>query len=295
MQIIGNTFHLIWQLSNYNVHLQFQTDGYLVIEDFLTNEEVAKLRKAGVSLAENIPPEEQKVVFSTKQTNQYNGSYFLESGDKIRYFYETEALDDKGNLKTDAAQALNKVGHALHWLHPDFKQVSFSRKVQELCRALQLDDPVIVQSMYIYKNPKIGGEVVPHQDSTYLYTEPNTLIGLWFPLDDCSAENGCLSFIPGSHTSGTHRRMMRSNDPESEGPIVFDRPPVLYPSSSFTPCPVPKGSCVVIHGDVVHKSDQNRSSLPRHAYTFHVMDVASKFSPDNWLQSPVGFPLLYSD
>lgn len=89
---------------------------------------------------------------------QYSTPYFLESGDKIRYFYEKEALDDKGDLKVDIGQALNKVGHALHWLHPQFKEVSFSRKVQDLCRAIHLDDPVIVQSMYIYKNPKIGGE-----------------------------------------------------------------------------------------------------------------------------------------
>ncbi|CAA9996704.1 unnamed protein product [Nesidiocoris tenuis] len=273
----------------------FQTDGYLVIEDFLTNDEVAKLRTAGVSLAENIPPGEQKAVFSTNQTNQYQTPYFIESGDKIRYFYETDALAENGDLKVEPASALNKVGHALHWLHSDFKEVSFSRKVQDLCRLLHLEDPVVVQSMYIYKNPKIGGEVIPHQDSTYLYTEPNTLVGLWFPLDDCTSDNGCLWFIPGSHTSGTHRRMLRSHDPNSENQLVFDCPPVTYPSSGFRPCPVPKGSCVVIHGNVVHKSDHNRSSLPRHAYTFHVMDVTSKYSPDNWLQSKIGFPLLYSE
>lgn len=55
------------------------------------------------------------------------------------------------------------------------------------------------------------------------------------------------------------------------------------------------GSCVVIHGQVVHKSDHNRSSLSRHAYTFHVMEHESKYSPDNWLQSEKGFMMLYKN
>jgi ectoine hydroxylase-related dioxygenase (phytanoyl-CoA dioxygenase family) len=51
------------------------------------------------------------------------------------------------------------------------------------------------------KHPGVGGEVVPHQDSTFLFTEPNSTIGFWFALDDCTPENGTLSFIPGSHKS----------------------------------------------------------------------------------------------
>ncbi|KAK9499628.1 hypothetical protein O3M35_002640 [Rhynocoris fuscipes] len=158
-----------------------------------------------------------------------------------------------------------------------------------------MEAPVILQSMYIFKNPGIGGVVVPHQDSTFLHTEPNSLIGLWFPLDDATLENGCLWFIPGSHTSGVHRRYTRNPDTNSSELLIFDRPPVTYPTSGFSPYPCPKGSCVVIHGNVVHKSEANKSSKSRHAYTFHIMDATSKYSPDNWLQSPNGFPLLYSD
>ncbi len=42
--------------------------------------------------------------------------------------------------------------------------------------------------------------VVPHQDATYLYMEPSLkMIGFWIALEDATLENGCLSFIPGSH------------------------------------------------------------------------------------------------
>lgn len=49
-----------------------------------------------------------------------------------------------------------------------------------------------VQSMYIFKQPSIGGEVVPHQDSAFLSTDPPSCIGLWFALEDANKENGCL-------------------------------------------------------------------------------------------------------
>lgn len=53
--------------------------------------------------------------------------------------------------------------------------------------------------MIICKQPSIGGAVPPHNDSTFLYTSSPSAIGLWFALEDCTTDNGCLSFIPGSH------------------------------------------------------------------------------------------------
>ena len=40
--------------------------------------------------------------------------------------------------------------------------------------------------MYIFKQPNIGGEVVCHQDSTFLYTEPESAVGFWVALEDAS-------------------------------------------------------------------------------------------------------------
>jgi len=57
--------------------------------------------------------------------------------------------------------------------------------------------------MYIYKNPKIGAEVVPHTDNTYLITNPLSTMGIWIALHDANIENGCLWGIPGSHKKPT--------------------------------------------------------------------------------------------
>ena len=53
------------------------------------------------------------------------------------------------------------------------------------------------QGMYIFKQPRIGTQVTPHQDGTFLYNDPLKLVGLWFPVDDATLENGCLWYIPG--------------------------------------------------------------------------------------------------
>lgn len=76
----------------------------------------------------------------------------------MSYFYEAGAVGENGKLLVEPKIALNKVGHALHWLNPTFKKYTFCEKVKETCFQLGLVEPVIVQSMYIFKNPGIGSE-----------------------------------------------------------------------------------------------------------------------------------------
>ena len=79
--------------------------------------------------------------------------------------------------------------------------------------------------------------------------------------------------------------------------IIYDKPSPTYPMSNFTPVEISKGSCIIIHGNVVHRSDPNKSTKGRHAYTFHVIETSNNsYSTENWLQLPKGnsFPLLYT-
>lgn len=57
-------------------------------------------------------PKESRKVFSAVTTNdvQNKDNYFIESGDKIRYFFEAGALGKDGELLVDPLNALNKVG-----------------------------------------------------------------------------------------------------------------------------------------------------------------------------------------
>ncbi|XP_053416480.1 phytanoyl-CoA dioxygenase domain-containing protein 1 isoform X4 [Nycticebus coucang] len=164
-------------------------------------------------------------------------------------------------------------------------------QAQALAKSLGLQMPVVVQSMYIFKQPHIGGEVSPHQDATFLYTEPlGRVLGIWFALEDATLENGCLWFIPGSHTSGVPRRMVRAPADSAPGTSFLGSEPVRD-ASLFVATPVQRGALVLIHGEVVHKSEQNLSAWSRHVYTFHLMDAAGTvWSPENWLQPTAELP-----
>jgi phytanoyl-CoA hydroxylase len=142
------------------------------------------------------------------------GNYFLESADRVHFFAEPETLvstekspDDHPQLQPmyqlNKIGALNKAGHALHLL-PDsaFQKYTVSSKLLETVKDLGWKDPVVPQSMYIFKQAQIGGAVNSHQDSTFLFTTPRqTCLGLWLALDDATLDNGCLWVRPCSHTT----------------------------------------------------------------------------------------------
>ncbi|KAJ8965601.1 hypothetical protein NQ317_004360 [Molorchus minor] len=270
-----------------DIRRKFETDGYVVIEGFLSADEVAKLKKEAETLVNDMPDESNRVVFSTTdaESKQSKNKYFLDSADKISYFFEDGAIGPNGNLLVEPHISLNKIGHALHVLNPVFRKFTLDERVKETAYQLGYENPVIPQSMYIFKNPGLGSEVIAHQDATYLYTEPMNLAGIWIAIDDATIENGCLWFARGSHKSGVHRRYIRNPDKNSEELLVYTSSPPYYQKSNFAPCPVSKGTCVLIHGQVVHFSEPNRSKQSRHAYTFHIYDQKNtKYFENNWLQ-----------
>lgn len=81
---------------------QFRRDGYLVIEDFCSAADCQALRARAESLLGAFDREKEPV-FTFSTVNQVTTSYFLESGDKVRYFFEGDSVDDKGDLKVRGA------------------------------------------------------------------------------------------------------------------------------------------------------------------------------------------------
>ncbi|CAI9740125.1 Hypothetical predicted protein [Octopus vulgaris] len=262
---------------------KFNDEGVLVIPDFLSAATIEELRDECSKILDKIDDSKHVSVFDTDKKR--TDDYFLTSGDKIRFFYEKGGLKDDGKLKAIPRLSVNKIGHALHLLNPAFEKVTFSKQIQDIAQSLKYKDPVIAQSMYIFKQPHFGDAVNAHQDSTYLYTEPMSLLGFWFPLQNATRENGCLAYIPGSHKSGLHNDQRMVLNPDTEhGTIMVGTPPT-YEDKDFKDIEVEKGSLVLIHGLVVHRSEKNVSSESRHAYTFHMYDKGkSEYCSKNWLQ-----------
>ncbi|KIX94969.1 uncharacterized protein Z520_09279 [Fonsecaea multimorphosa CBS 102226] len=297
----------------------FQRDGYLIIPSYLSRETCQTLLSRTHQLLTEFPLEEHPMTRFTTGTDStgkptekkhVGDDYFLTSGDKVRFFFEEDAFDpESGTLNKPKEKAINKIGHNLHGLVPEFAQVSHTgeigRRNAQIARDLGYKDPRLLQSMVICKQPEIGGAVPPHQDSSFLYTSPPSAVGFWIALEDATVENGCLSFAPGSHRRAPIRdRFVRKQPDGSEG-TTFESVPTeegRWPrdfeheadvgekdeEEEYVLGEVEAGSLVLIHGNILHKSEKNTSQKGRIIYTFHLIEGEETYDDKNWLQIPGG-------
>ena len=270
----------------------WERDGFVVLPGFVPPDRVESLRRRIDDLVAGYAsqglPDGAATVFSTTEQTHAQDNWFLTSADVIRPFFENGAFDADGNLVAPMDRALNKMGHALHDLDPAFDQFSRTTDLASLVAELGVADPLLLQSMVIFKPPRIGGEVVCHCDHSFLWTDPQTVVGLWFALDDATVANGCMWAIPGGHVGGARTRF-RLDGTGGTTTDVLD--PTPYDHGDLVPVEAEAGTLVAFHGCLPHWSGANTSDRPRLAYTLHVIDGTAHYRADNWLQRGADLPL----
>ena len=297
----------------------FRAEGLAVVKGFASQAECQGMLAQMARLVDNWDPAESRdSAFKVGKNENITTEYFFDSADKIRFFPEPAAMDDDGNLTTEKRLSVHKVGHGLHRLDPVFRAYSTSTKVRDVALSLGYTDPVLPQSMYIFKQPHFGDPAVVHQDSTFLHTTPRpTCLGMWLALEDATLENGCLWGKPGSHLGGVRRLFVRNPEYFAQGdktakPLLFEPVPDVEQNADegeelkdaadaeargYKAYPVSAGDLVLIHGEVDHLSFRNGSDKSRHTYQLHMVEGPGNgvtWSPRNWMQYPAGtsFPKL---
>jgi phytanoyl-CoA hydroxylase len=266
----------------------WERDGFLVVPGFVGRDRCNELKAHVESMLAGIDPDRDGAVSVFSTTDQSHGQeeWFLTSGDKIRWFFEDGAVVD-GRLTRPLGQAVNKLGHAMHDLDPVFDRFSRTPELAAIAADIGFVDPLLLQSMYIFKQPGIGGEVTCHCDHTFLWTEPQSVVGFWFAIEDATLENGCLWAIPGGHRIPVKSRFRR----DEVGTTMFTLDEKPYPNDELVPLEVEAGTLVLLHGSLPHWSAANTSNRSRHAFTLHVIEGRADYLDDNWLQRAPELPM----
>ncbi len=264
---------------------QFRQDGFLVVEDAFTAGSVAALREAAAEIVADFDINHHRTVFKTTDRDAGRDDYFFDSAERVHCFLEEGAVDPAGNLSCSKELAINKIGHAMHNLVPGFTSFCRQGLIGQVLRDLGCENPLLWQTMYIFKQPRIGGEVRWHQDASYLISEPQSVTGMWVALEDATRTNGCLWMSPGGH----HRILSEIYEVDwtvREG-TLRDLEPQPWPSAEeAVAIEVPAGALVVFHDHMPHYSSLNTSGRSRQAFTMHFSEAQSAWSRKNWLQRP---------
>jgi phytanoyl-CoA hydroxylase len=269
----------------------YAEQGFLVLPGFKRPDETAALARRAHELVEAFDPARGASRFSTRDRSLVADERLLASAEAMHCFFEEEALDAEGRLVVPKARSINKIGHAMHDLDPVFSAFSKGPALAALAADLGLVQPQVWQSMVIFKQPEIGGEVGWHQDASFFETEPVTVTTFWFALEDATLDNGCLWAEPGSHRGerGTLRERYVHDAGRLRMERLSDRP---WPGrDAAVPLPVEAGTLIVFHGLLPHCSAPNRSPRSRMAYTLHATCGTAAYSPRNWLQRSAALPV----
>lgn len=266
-----------------NLKSQYREQGYAIVEGAVSPAALDSIRSAADKIVDDFDIDRHRSIFSTKDQDRGRDRYFMDSARDVHCFLEEDAVDEQGALLRPKESAINKIGHAMHDLVPAFRH--FCRQVifAETLDAMGYRTPLLWQTMYIFKQARIGGEVRWHQDATYLNTEPPSVVGFWIAVEDANRENGCLWVQPGGHCSPLRERYEVDHENGRANLRQLDDTP--WPSfNEALAVEVEAGSLVIFNDHMPHYSSRNLSQRTRHAFTMHFAESGSAWSKFNWLR-----------
>lgn len=234
---------------------QYQTDGYVVVEDALSDETVERVKDR---LREYTHGDREPETFESQLEPRVERGELevAEEGDAVRKF-EGLGMVEEDDVFREIANHDAIVSVAAQLLGPNLK---------------------LLRSAAMFKPPEIGSEKGYHQDAAYYPIRPMDHLTVWIALDDATPENGCMNVVPGAHKDG----LLGHEAVEYETDIVIaDRE---YDEDDAVALPMEAGSVLFQHCLTPHFTAPNTTDRWRRALITAYMRSRSRFTkPDEEL------------
>lgn len=233
---------------NDNNHKQcFEEQGYLVVEDLLSSDELAR---------------------SVQEIERLHD--VARDGGRKDFEIEPFAKDSE----EDGRLILRKMERT--WKYSDwFDAMARHPKLVPILTDLLGPQLLLFRSTLMLKPARHGSIHGFHQDTSYWPMDPPHLVTVSIALTDATPENGCFQVIPKSHEWGLQEwgRIQQEQDAALTGREDVD-------TSGKIEVPLKAGSGLFFHSMMVHGSGPNRSAKPRNTalYAFFSPDV--KYVPE---------------
>jgi ectoine hydroxylase-related dioxygenase (phytanoyl-CoA dioxygenase family) len=159
--------------------------------------------------------------------------------------------------------------------HAGMRTVVHNPRLAEIARRLAQAERMRLWHDHALIKPHEESKPSPwHQDLPYWPMNEPGALSCWLALDDVDETNGCMSFVPRSHTWGKLEPINLAN-PQDLFALVPDPA-----GKDFTPIPMPMraGSCTFHHGLTFHSAGPNRGTAPRRALVVIYMPDGTTFS-----------------
>jgi ectoine hydroxylase-related dioxygenase (phytanoyl-CoA dioxygenase family) len=227
----------------------YQQDGYLLIENFLTTDELLVWRES-----------------VTEAIEQRNGRKMPGSETKI-------GEDDGINKDNDYYSKVFDQMLNLWQTSSKMKQLMLDEKMGEMVATLAgWDGTRIWHDQALIKRPW-ANPTSWHLDTPFWSFSDRRALSIWIALDDATLENGCLYFIPGTY----HKTTFDNPGIGKNMDAIFDFYPQFIKSKSVA-VPMKAGSCSFHNGLTIHGAGANMTNGFRRAMACAYMPDGATFN-----------------
>ena len=227
----------------------YRENGFLLVEDFLNQEELSFWRKAVMNAVE-----------------QRNGRKFAFGNAKV-------GEDDGINKDSDYYGKVFDQMLNLWQTNEDVKKIMLDERIGKMVADLAgWKGTRIWHDQALIKRPW-ANPTSWHLDTPFWSFSDRRALSIWVALDDATLENGCLYFIPGSYQTTTFENPGIGKNMDA----IFDTYPMFLKTESV-PSPMKAGSCSFHNGLTIHAAGANMTNGFRRAMTCAYMPDGAVFN-----------------